>query len=348
MGSGESKPVAEEPKNYYQIVTSDGKLCLAVDPSTVVETVDESKNRKQTSLGLKFAPCNPDDPWQMWSTVEDGKDSREFGLLGKHGDYVRNERRVSTPGKTSVRNVGADGVSRYLFSECIKTLYNAESCPTTPLFVKWFPDDYAPDSGWYRDLNYKSTYRHWELFKVDSVDPSKIQIKYFVSDNQFSDQNPAIYVNACVREERGAAVLAECVPDGYLLFEPKGRRSSAPPPAVGGLSPLSSPGPSSSSPGLSSSSPGPSSSSPGPSSSSPGPSSSSPGPSSSSPGPSSSIYEAAPSTYEVAPSSYEVAPAPAPVGFFDSLNTTTWWLIIGGGIVLCIAFVMLALVFFIM
>jgi hypothetical protein len=328
MGSGESKPVAEEPKNYYQIVTPDGKLCLAVDPSTVVEDVDESKNRKQTSLGLKFVPCNPDDPWQMWSAAEDGPSSRKFGLLGKHSDYSRNARYVSTPGKTSVRNVGADGVSRYLFSKRIETLYDAEKGDAT-LFVKWFPDDYAPDSGWYRDLNYKSTYRHWELFKVDSVDPSKIQIKYFVSDNQFSDDTPALYVNACVREERGAAVLAECVPDGYLLFEPKGRRSSASPPAVTGPSP-------------------------GPSSSSPGPSSSSPGPSSSSPGPSPSTYEASPSTYEVAPSTYEAspstyevapAPAPAPAGFFD---TTTWWLIIGGGIVLCIAFVMLALVFFIM
>jgi hypothetical protein len=306
----------------YQIVTPDGKLCLAVDPSTVVETVDESKNRKQTSLGLKFVPCNPDDPWQMWSAVEDGPGSRKFGLLGKHSDYNRGARYVSTPGKTSVRNVGADGVSRYLFSECIKSLYNAESCPTTTLFVKWFPDDYAPDSGWYRDLNYKNTYRHWELFKVDSVDLSKIQIKYFVSDNQFSDDTPALYVNMCVREERGAAVLAECAPDGYLLFEPKGRRSSAPPPAAAqtpiGLSPLPS--------------------------SSPGPSS----PSSSGPSSTPSTYEVSPSSYEVAPSSYEVAPAPAPApaGFFDSLNTTTWWLIIGGGIVLCIALMMLTLVFF--
>lgn len=317
----------------YQIVTPDGKLCLAIDPSTVVETVDESKNRAQTSLGLKFAPCNPDDPWQIWSAVEDGPSSRKFGLLGKHSDYSRNARYVSTPGKTSVRNVGADGVSRYLFSECIKTLYNAESCPTTPLFVKWFPDDYAPDSGWYRDLNYKSTYRHWELFKVDSVDPSKIQIKYFVSDNQFSDDTPALYVNACVKEERGAPVLAECVPDGYLLFEPKGRRSSAPPPAAAqtpiGLSPLPS-SPSSSSPAS--------------------PSTYEAAPSTYEAVPS-STYEAAPSsTYEVAPSSYEVAPAPAPApaGFFDSLNMTTWWLIIGGGIVLCIALMILAVVFFIM
>jgi hypothetical protein len=70
---------------------------------------------------------------------------------------------------------------------------------------------------------YISKYRHWEIFKTDSGDATKVIVKYFINDSQ---AEPNLYVNVCVsKNAAGKAVLTPCVPAEYLLFEPKGRKT---------------------------------------------------------------------------------------------------------------------------
>lgn len=337
MGGGGSKPADVYKVDGYQIVTADGRQCLRVDPNKIVENADE--NVKHTSLGLAWGACNPDDPWQIWNAKEDGYDNREHGSLGKQGDYQRNARYVNTPGKISVNNVGGDGTTRFLYAECISSLVNqnVEKCTTeSDPFVKWFPDDYDPPSGYFRNVYYKSKYRHWEIFKTDSGDDKKVLIKYFINDSQ---AEPNLYVNVCVsKNTAGKAVLAPCVPAEYFLFEPKGRKTDPvvqqAPPGPGPnaaewtanvAGPAPAPGPA---PPLTDASP-----------------TQAPAPETSALAPAPSALSSPPPSAIPPPSYYDVAPSPAVEENWWKKNQTM--LLIGGGVLLCLCvFMIVAFVLF--
>jgi len=338
MGGGGSKPAAYEVSGY-QIVTADGKQCLRVDPGRVVENTND--NRKHTSLGVAWGACNPDDPWQMWNAKEDGEDRRKYhDLLGKPGDYIRNARYINLSGKISVHNVGADGAKRFLYGECVSSLFDmsvAKCAAESDPFVKWFPDDYNPGSSYFRNVYYKSKYRHWEFFKMDSGDDKKVLIKYFISDSQ---ADPHLYVNVCISKNAAErAVLAPCVDGQYLLFEPKGRKT-----VVQQTTPVSEPNAAAEwTANIPTPAPGPAPPLTDAPSYAPAPettSALSPAPSALSPTP------------DIASSSppYYYAPAPSPTASGGEEN---WWkknqtmLLIGGGVLLCLCvFMIMAFVLF--
>lgn len=336
MGGGGSKPADVYKVDGYQIVTADGRQCLRVDPNKIVENADE--NVKHTSLGLAWGACNPDDPWQIWNAKEDGYDNRKYHRNLSEG-YAQQARYINTPGKISVHNVGVDGAKRYLYAECVSSLFDQSvaTCATeSDPFVKWFPDDYDPPSGYFRNVYYKSKYRHWEIFKTDSGDDKKVLIKYFINDSQ---AEPNLYVNVCVsKNTAGKAVLAPCVPAEYLLFEPKGRKTDPvvqqAPPGPGPnaaewtanvAGPAPAPGPA---PPLTDASP-----------------TQAPAPETSALAPApSALSSPAPSAIPP-PSYYDVAPSPAVEENWWKKNQTM--LLIGGGVLLCLCvFMIVAFVLF--
>lgn len=328
MGGGGSKPAAYQVDGY-QIVTADGKQCLRVDQNRVVEPSDE--NIKHTSLGLAWGSCNPDDPWQIWNAKDDGYDNRKYYRNLSEG-YVQMARYINTPGKISVHNVGGDGAKRYLYAKCVSSLFDMDvaTCATeSEPFVKWFPDDYDPPSGYFTNIYFKQKYRHWEIFRTDSGDDKKVLVKYFINDSQ---AEPHLDVNVCVsKNAAGNPVVAPCVPAEYLLFEPKGRRTD---PVVQQAPP--GPGPNAAEWTATVSGPAPA---PGPAPPLTDAPAYAPSPETT------SALAPAPSS---PPSYYDVAPAPSPAGGEDS-----WWkknqtmLLIGGGVLLCLCvFMIMAFVLF--
>ena len=325
MGGGGSKPADVYKVDGYQIVTGDGRQCLRVDPNKIVENEPESVtfNFKDPPFDVRFGPCDPNDPWQIWNAKEDMEiDGTRWVELNSDGRVI-DQGSAFAPGKISIFNRGTDGVERYLFSPCILSTF-------TPDLRSLCTGDAAVYA---KIIDFKikeDLRRHWEIFKVDSADQSKVNIKYHVWDP------PKIEFDFCIRmRSDGSVHLAPCVPAEHLLFEPKGRKTD---PVVQQAPP--GPGPNAAEWTANVSGPAPA---PGPA---PPLTDASP---TQAPAPETSALAPAPSALSSpAPSAisyYDVAPSPAVEENWWKKNQTMF--LIGGGVLLCLCvFMIVAFVLF--